>query len=399
MDKYLQNNTVLRIVALILACILWLNVSAPVSSPTASAVSGIAQKFPFPVHVQVSSNMVVSSIDSPTVFVNVRGTAFNITSLPAEMLNVQVVANARGLGAGKHVLPLALLNMPSVSSTIEPATITVTLAPRIVVDKTIKVTVQGQPATGYVAAEPMVDLPTVQVSGASANVSEVADVVATVSVEGATNSVTQMVTLTAVNAHQQPVSGVDVNPSTVNVTIPVQTAKLAATLVPQITGNPAAGFSVSGVTLNPSAVIVYQSAKAGIVSTVSVPIDVSGFRTSQTVRIKIPLSGAMEKIEPSTITATVNIEPSQTRAFSSIPIVVQNAPTGVHVTLSGTTTVDLRVTGPASVVQAMSNSDVAVYIDAGQLKQGDTSAPLKVTLPDWVQVTQLSASAVPVQVQ
>jgi len=399
MDKYLQNNTILRILALVLACILWLNVNAPNGSGSTPVASGIAQKFPFPVHVQVSSDMVVSSVDSPTVLVNVKGTAFNITSLPAEMLNVQVIANARGLRAGKHVLPLAVLNMPSVSSTIEPATVTVTLAPRIVVNKPIKMSVQGQPATGYVAASPIVDLANVQISGAKADVAQVAYVVAAISVEGATNSITQMVTLTAVNDQQQPVAGVEVNPSTVDVTVPVQTSKLAATLVPQITGTPATGFAVAGVTLNPSAVIVYQAAKTSPPTSVNVPIDVSGFHSSQTVRIEIPLSGAMERIEPSTITATVDIEPSQTRTFTNAPITIQNAPTGTQVTLSGTTTVDLRVTGPASIVQSMSNNELKVYIDASQLKSGDTSAPLKVSLPDWVQVSQLSASAVPVQVQ
>lgn len=127
MDKLLRNNTVLRVVAVIIACILWLTVNAP--NETVSNTGTGVEKIPFtlPVHIQLSSDMSVTSLDRDSATVNVGGDFSNVMGLPAKMLEVELVVHAEGLAPGKHTLQITALNIPTeVSSySISPASIRV----------------------------------------------------------------------------------------------------------------------------------------------------------------------------------------------------------------------------------------------------------------------------------
>ncbi len=398
MDRWLHNNAILRIVALVMSCILWLMVNAPNSGGTTPGT--YEKQFPVPIHVQTSPGMVVSSMDNSTAVVIVSGQGLNLATLTAQMLGVTVVAKATGLTPGRHIVPLAAINMPNVPYTVDPSSVAVVLAQKVTVQKQVDVKIAGEPAAGFVAQSPAVDTPTVTVHGLQGAVSQVAEVQASLSIQGATKSVSGSVTLNAVNSAGKPVPGVTVDPAQVRVTVPVNVSKMDAVLQPQIVGTPAQGYAVAGFSVNPESVTLYGKTNglSGPVN-LNLPIDVTGLNASKVERVKVPLTPGVTNASPQKVSVSIDVQPAASKLFTQVPIRIKNIPPGGQVTLTGPSTVDLTVTGPKNIVDALTPSAISVYIDASGLKAADSAAPLTVSLPNWVEVSNISQQNVPVQVK
>jgi YbbR domain-containing protein len=396
-DRLLKNNLVLRIIALVLSCIIWVTVTIQDNTAGSNAV-GTTEKFPRPVHVLVDPNYVVTSIDNPTAVISVPGDVVQAVSLSAQMFNVTVQADGRGLGPGRHLLPLRVVGMPLSNYTIDPSAVYVVIDKKVTVTKDVSVRVQGNPADGYAAGTPVTDLTAVHVSGVQSAVDKVAAVQAQISIQGATQPVSQIVNLRPVDKNGYTVNGVDVDPAAVTVTVPIQSPRLSARVVAQIVGHPAAGYAVAGVEVSPSVVQAAGTTTATSNLTIHVPVDVSDLRSTRTVHIDLPMRPGVTELVPNAVDVTVKIESAATKVFQGVPIEVKNPPHNARVEISGSQTVNLTVTGPRSIVNPLQPGDVAAYIDAANLKPGTSTVLLNISLPNWVQATQVSEHSVQVTV-
>jgi YbbR domain-containing protein len=397
-DRLLRNNLVLRIIALVLSCIIWVTVTLQ-DNVSGTNVIDSAEKFPRPVHVLVDPNLVVTSIDTPTAVISVQSDIVQAMSLSARMFNVTVQADARGLGPGRHLVPLTAVGMPPVNYAIDPSAVSVVIDRKTTETKGVSVRVEGNPQKGYAVGTPVTDLQTVQVSGVKSAVDQVASVEALIEIDGANQSVTQVVNLRPVDKNGRVVTGVDVNPVTAMVTVPIQSPRLVASVVPQIVGNPVAGYAVAGVEVSPSVVRAFGTGAAtsdGM--TIQVPVDVSGLRATQTMEVELPLRPGLTELVPGKVAVTVKIESAATKMFEGVPISVKNAPQNTRVEIHGSKTVNVTVSGPKSIVDPLQPADISAYIDATNLKPGTSSVPVNVVLPNWVQATEVSLHSVQVTV-
>ncbi|MDQ0190447.1 hypothetical protein JI721_07965 [Alicyclobacillus cycloheptanicus] len=401
MDRFLHNNTVLRIIALVLAFAVWLGVNASSSANGTGANIGIAQTFPKSIQVLAPANMVVVSQTPSTGAVVVRANPQDLASLPGEMLGVTLVADARGLTAGTHKVQVAALNMPALGSqsyTLQPSVITVTLAQKAT--RTVGVSIQttGAPGATYTVGKPTADVTRATVSGAASAVNKVSQVTATVSVQNAKQTVTHIANLTAVDASGNPVPGVTVNPATATVTVPIQAPLQPVMLIPQVIGTPAAGYAVAGVKIQPSTIQASGTfANNGTEPTINIPVDVTGLQATRTLHLSVPLSQGVTQAQPSSVTATVTIEPSLSRTFS-LPILVKQLTGQEKVQFTGTKQVQVTVAGPRSIVSGLTAGQLTAYIDASALTNQSHEATVQVLTPAWIQVAELSQNQVPVQV-
>jgi YbbR domain-containing protein len=396
-DRLLRNNLVLRIIALVLSCIIWVTVTVQDSASGTNAIDS-AEKFPRPVHVLVDPNLVVTSIDTPTAVISVQSDSVQAVSLSARMFNVTVQADARGLGPGRHLVPLTAVGMPSVNYTIDPSAVSVVLDRKTTETKGVSVRVEGNPQSGYEAGTPVTDLQTVQVSGVRSAVDQVDSVEALIEIEGANQSVTQVVNLRPVDKNGRVVTGVDVTPVTATVTVPIQSPRLTASVVPQIVGNPVAGYAVAGVEVSPSVVRAFGTGATSDKTTIHVPVDVSGLRATRTMEVELPLRPGLTELVPGKVAVTVKIESAATKLFEGVPISVKNAPQNTRVEINGSKTVNVTVSGPKSIVDPLQPGDISAYIDATSLKPGTSSVPVNIALPEWVQAIEVSVHSVQVTV-
>ncbi|WAH37431.1 CdaR family protein [Alicyclobacillus dauci] len=405
MDRFLRNNNVLRILALVLACIIWLAVHAPTdasaSTPQQQSGMTLTQDYQFAIHVESGDDVVVASMDQSTATVKVTAGYLRIPSLPADMLKVQLVANAQGLGPGTQTLNIAAVGMPNDVKryTIVPQTVTVVLEKKVHVQKPIDVQVKGTPAQGYSLGSFKLNTESVDVSGANSLVQSVAQVVGTLDVTGMKDSGTKIVNLTPVDVHGNPVQNVDLAPSTISVDVPIQTSEEKVKLQPEVTGSPAPGYAVSGVTLDNQDVSEAGLAQSDLPANgLNVPIDVTGLSQTKTLTVPVPLLQGMTKVTPDTVSATVTIEPSATVTLKQVPVSVQNQPKGKTVTLPDAPKVDVTLTGPQSVISKLSAKDIQAYVDASTLKPNQNQADVTIRVPKWVSVTDISQRTVAVQI-
>ncbi|QSO50512.1 hypothetical protein JZ785_16450 [Alicyclobacillus curvatus] len=399
MDRFLNNNLVLRIVAVILACILWFTVNAPQPSSSPGQSAFTAKDFPYAVQVTVAPDMMVTSIDHPTVVIEVKGSLVDTNSLPSQMMGVQVDADGRGLGPGTHTLVLKAANMPAVQYSIIPQAIQVTLEKKVTASKPVRIQVTGTPATGYQVGKVQPDVQTVQVSGVSSAVERVVAVTADISVQAAKTTVSHTLTLEPIDKNGRPVAGVEVDPVNVTTVVRIEPPQVAVKIMPEVVGTPAPGYAISGLGLTQSSVNVTAPPDVTAnLSTMSLPVDVSRLSATQTLNIPIVPQAGWSRVQPNSVQVTVQVEKSAARTFKGVPVQVVNMPQGLSVSLGSTHTLDIRVSGPVSIVSQLRTSDLVAYIDASNLTTGSTSAPVSVSVPNWVSVTQLSQNRFPVSV-
>lgn len=397
MNRLLNNNLVLRIIALILSIIIWLTVNSP--NPGNAGVSGVSAPFVNPVHVTVSNTMVVTGIVPSRVTITVISPAIDMGTLPAQMMNVVVFVDARGLAPGSHQLPVQVRNMPPFHFTVDPSTVTVTVDQKVTREKPVRVHVTGNPATGHQLGKPSSALSSVQVTGAQSLVNQVTAVVATVSSDGLTQTTDKTASLLPVNSQGQTVGDVSVVPNSVTVTLPVESQQMTLPLQPQVSGTPAPSFAVSGLIISPQRVSVTgnSQALAGLTG-IPVGVNVTGLSTSKTFHLTLPLPQGVKSLQPSQATVQVQVEPSASRVIAQVPVQVVHTPPGLQVSIQSPRTISVDITGPATLVNTLTKQDVIAEVDASNLSTGNSSVSLTLKVPTWVSVIQASANSVNVQV-
>lgn len=397
MDRLLNNNVALRIIALVLACILWLAVHAEQGGSQQTS-TGVTESFELPVRVETSADEVLVS-QVPTVTARVTTSLLRLPTLANEMMKVEIVADAQDLGPGTYTLHVAAVNMPAGvrSYALAPATITVTLEPKVTVERPVRLSVVGAPSQGYVLGKPQFGAGVVEISGAQSSVQSVAEVAGVVDASGLSQTQTKLVDLLPLDGAGKAVPGVTVTPSAIAVTLPVTSASQTVALVPAVTGTPAAGYAIASVRLEPARA-VEQGLPAGQLPPggLRVPVDVTELAKSTTVSIPVPLLPGMTGVSPAAVTAVIDVEPSALATLSNIPVTITGA-TGVR--LIGPRTVTVTVTGAQSAVQAVEKDVGAVqaYVDASGLSRGTASLPILVHLPEGLSAVSVSARTATVQ--
>lgn len=404
MDRFLLNNTVLRVIAIVLAVALWVGVHlVNTSSASTNNGIGISQSFPKDIQVETPKNLVVTSVKPARGSIVISANPQTIASLPAEMIGVSLIADARGLSAGTHQIHVAALHMPAIngsSFSVQPALVTVTLVQNVSRFFNVDVQISGNPKNTYTVGQATTDVADVQVSGDKADVSRVAKVIAQVSVSGMSHTVNHVANLVPVDAKGNPVQNVTTSPVNCTVTVPIHAPAQPVKLQAEVIGMPAAGYAVAGLSVNPDTVSVSgePAAASGNPLSLTLPIDVTGLQATHTTTVNVPLQNGATSATPTSVKVTVQIEKSLSKTFNNIPIQTQSLKSGEQVKFPSVHILRLTVSGPQSIISQLGANNLTAYIDASTLLNSTSSAPIQVLTPEWVQVTQMSLSTVKVQV-
>ncbi len=82
---------------------------------------------------------------------------------------------------------------------------------------------------------------------------------------------------------------------------------------------------------------------------------------------------------------SVDIEGTSTRLLSGLPVSFQREPGFASVTIVPDT-IELELSGPAHVINALSPTDVSVVVDARGLPRGTHEIAPEIVLPDGVEL-------------
>ncbi len=337
--------------------------------------------FPSPIPLEIvgqdPSLVIIGELPSQ-VEVTLRAPRSVWTRLEAQEKPIRAVVDLSGLGPGEHLVKIQVqvAEQPARVVITSPADLAFTLEPLSSRIFPISITLNGQPAIGYQAGDPLFTPTAVLVSGAQSLVDQVARVRATINLNGTRESIKQALDIQLYTSNNQVVTGLSVHPSTVLVEIPVKQQggyrDVAVKVV--VKGKVASGYLLTDLSVFPPIVTVYSSnpelvnALRGVVETY--PLDLSGASDDISTRLALNLPPGISVVGEQTVQVNVGISPIQSNlTLSKIPIQVVGLGEGLVVQVLPLE-VDVILSGPAPMLDTLLLQDIRVIVDVADLGPG-----------------------------
>ena len=402
-SSWLESNLFVRLISVALAFALWIGVNSnsASSTPGGGLTTTTAVLSNVPLVVLTSKNMVPMTVKPSRVDVGLAGSVLDVAMVQAQSGGLRVVANAMHMGPGVHEIHTAVENPPTsaVQYTVKPTIAVVALAEKLTNYATPTVRLIGAPALGDEFGKPVTDVSRVAVTGPEPLVKRVVGVNAQMDVNGAQATVTRSVSLVPVDSAGNQVPGVVCKPSSTTVTVPVIQRMRRIPLMISTSGTPAQGYVVGGVRISPSYVLAGSLSKqaATVPAIVLPPVDVTNWSSSHTMVLTVPAPFAGAHIGTPAVTVTVTVEKGVAELMNQVPVQIIGQNPGLKYGLTGPQTVSVEILGPLAEMGSLQSQFVQAYVNVGGMKQGQvTQLPVTVSLPAYMQATQLTPPTVSV---
>lgn len=306
MDRFLENDTILKILSVLVAIAFWVQVSASNLQQTQNTIGPVTVVWSLP----ANKNLNVTSLSPNAVQLRIQGQPKAVTQAKASEMTALVSLN--------HVTRPGTYHLPVVAS-VPAGTTLVSVTPKeiwVTVDQTvtrkmpITVKTMGNPANKYQLVKVTPSQTTASVTGPSNQLSQVTGLLAEVPIGGRDASFQEQIIVVPVDKNGQMVSHVEVNPPMINVSAdiePIPPHKQVQVVV-RLKGAPAKGYRVQSIHVSPNTITITgaQSALDAIKTIYTMPIDVTGDTTNITQLVPLVLpSGVSSKLDRATVTIAI----------------------------------------------------------------------------------------------
>ena len=284
-------------------------------------------------------------------------------------------------------------NDQSIVAQADPAVVAVRIEKIVARSLTVQVRFANDPPRGFMAGTPTFSSSEVRLTGPQSLISTVAAVQATIRFGDTPIDISASASALPVDAAGTPVEGVQVDPPTVQVSVPVLSISSTRT-VPvlwSIRGSVGSGYWISRVTTDPVAVPIQGApgALAAVDRLVTAPIDVTGLTANASFRVPLLLPADISLLQPTDAVVGVTVIPlTGTRPFPSVAVTVTGAGAG----LTGDTDpriVDVVLAGPLATLAALGPDAITATVDATGRAIGSSPADVVLKLPAGVTATSL----------
>ncbi len=374
MWRWIATNLRLFLMALILAIAVWVSaVTAADPDETRLYPAAIPVEY-----VGQDSSLVLTSAPPASAQVTLQAPRSVWEKLIAQKNAVRVIVDLTGLDAGPHTVnvrvQVSLRPVRVVSVT--PATLDLTLEPLVTRTLAVDVTLSGEAATGYLAGEPTAQPAMVTVAGPQSLMERLAAVRAILDLSGARQNLESTVSVQAVDVSDQPLNGLTVYPPQVTVSVPVVQQggyrDLAVKVVVQ--GRVASGYRLTSISVFPPVVTVRAqdpqlvNALPGYIETE--PLDLTNASANFEVPLALILPNGISVVGEPRVLVQVGIMPIEgSLTLTGRPVEIVNLKDGLQARISPQF-VDVILTGPLPMLDALRLSDVRVVIDLEGLEAG-----------------------------
>lgn len=307
MDRFLENDTVLKVVSLLVALFLWFEVVPTQNQNTVKSVGPVAVQWTIP----SQSNWTVMSVQPNAVTVQIKGPPQVMSGIGSR--DVEAVVNISNLTRpGSYSLRVAV-SVPRNTSLVSvvPAEVVVTVDKIGTQKMAIELKQQGSPAAGYEVGTLNLSRTTASVTGPSQELAKVHALVGEVPLNGRQGDFSEQIMVLPENAHGQIVPHVEVNPPLVTVdgTIVPKPPQKTVHVVAQLSGHPASGYQVGAIYVHPSEVTVIGTSQtlSGLTTINTEPVNVTGYSgtISESVPLQFPKGVSSTGVTQVTVTITI----------------------------------------------------------------------------------------------
>ena len=372
--QWLASNIRTFLLALVLGASVWL-----------SAVTGAdpdeVRPFPNPITLEVigqDPSLILTSEIPPTIEVTLRAPRSVWEQLIAQENSVQGILDITGLSAGEHtqVIQIRIGARPAKTVLTTPETITFTLEPLSTQSLPVDIIVSGQPAVGYQAGEATIEPTQIAISGPESIVRQATRARVMVSLDDVRESIDEVFDVQVLDDRNSILNSVSINPQTARVMIPISPQSgyrdLAVKVV--VSGQVAAGYRLENISVFPPVITVFAedaelvNALPGVVETQG--LDLQDAKENISTRLALTLPETVTIVGTKTVQVQVAISPIQTSlTLLDQPINILGLPDGFDFQISPET-VDVIISGPLPVLDALTPQDISVSIDVTGLDLG-----------------------------
>lgn len=424
MDRILNNKWSIRIIALLLAAILFTSVNAnnnnaTTFSTTSSSDTEVIENVPVKVYYD-KTNLYISGVPE-TVTVTLSGPRSIVQSAKAQQ-DFTVYADLKNASIGTQEVKLKVKDASDrLKVKINPATVNVNVQEKVTKKFSVDVELsKSVVADGYQAGTPIIDPQKVSITGAKDTIEQIAYVKATLENDGKHKSeFTDKATVSVFDSNLNKLD-VDVSPQEVEVTVPVEKVGKSVPIKIKQEGTPESDIEISSMTPDKvEVVVVGDDTVLDKIKEIEIPIDVTKIKADTVKEVTVPVPTGAKSVQPTTIevkiktvkkseatnktttskeenttspdeNTTDDSEEKDTKISKSFPN-MQVYMSGLKNTFDSQMVtpangkVSVTITGEKKIVDDIAVKDLSVIANLSKSKAGDYSVPLELTgLPDNV---------------
>ena len=362
------------LLALALGVSVW--VSA-VSAADPDEVSAFPDPIPLEVVGQDPSLIRTNEIPS-NVEVTLRAPHSVWEVLTAQENSIRALVDLTGLSAGEHTLNVQIMvsERPYQIVVANPTTVTVQLESIATRTFPLVLSLTGQPAAGYQAGDATKGVAEVTISGPESIVEQAARARVVVNQDGVRESIDESLPIQVIDAQNNILDGLTINPESVTVNVPISQQggfrDVAVKVIVQ--GQQAAGYRIEKISVFPPVVTVFAdnpelvNELPGVVDTL--PLDLQDRNEDISTRLSLDLPENVTLVGSQTVQVQVSISPIQTSVtLPNLPIDVIGLSEGLSAQ-PFPQAVDVIISGPVPVLDALASQDITVSVDVTGLTVG-----------------------------
>ena len=350
-------------------------------SAVSAADPNEVRAYPRPIPLEVvgqDPSLVVTTEIPPSVDVTLRAPRSVWESLVARADAIRATLDLSGLSAGEHTqqIQLTVSERPYQLIRMNPTTVTVNLESLINQTLPLVVSLNGQPAAGYQAGDATRDVTEVTISGPESLVQQIERARVLINLDGARESINQELSIELVDEENNRIQGLTIHPEAVRVNIPISQQggfrDMAVKVVVQ--GQQAPGYRIENISVFPPVITIFSedselvNALPGVVETL--PLDLQDRNEDISTRLALVLPDNVTLVGPQTVQVNVSISPIQTSVtLPNLPIDVIGLAEGLSAQVFPQG-VDVILSGPVPVLEAISSQDITVSVDVTGLEIG-----------------------------
>ena len=330
--------------------------------------------YPNPVPVEIvgmDPAMILTTGDPRQISLRLSAPRSVWERLTTERSPVRAVVDVSGVSAGTQTLEVDVQVgvQPVRVISYTPRTITLTLEELSTTTLPIQVVSRGEPALGYEAAVPKADLATATISGPMSLVERARTLRVVMDISRANDTLTRLLPIQVLDENDLTISGLTITPEQISVSQQIsQRGGYRNVVVKVVTiGQISSGYRLTTISVFPPAVTVFASDPSlvdklpGYVETS--PLDLTGTRDDVDVRVQLNLPEGISVVGDQTVNVVVGVSAIEgSLTINDVPVVVINLSPELGASLSPET-VNIIISGPLPVLDALQPGDIRVVID------------------------------------
>ncbi|HEU4965220.1 MAG TPA: CdaR family protein [Bacilli bacterium] len=390
MDRLLRNNNIVKIIAAVLAIMLWLTVHAGDEEGGGStSIADYEASLDDKAVTVLYDERDVSLVNEPKVSIHLKGPIYEVITALNKGSEIKLVADARGLDEGTHQVDVLVSSGLPTTVTYDPIKVKIQLEANVNREFAVKLNTTGKPQEGLGTGEPIIQPATVVASGSKSNMDRVKSVVADISLADADEEIRTSVPLIPVDADGKPVLGIHLSPERAEVMIPIIKPSKSVPLRLQFKGEVKQGYAVEAIE-GVGNVTIFGAGKTldAIDSFPAPPIEMTDLDKTTKFTLKLANVEGVTTVEPDVVEVTVRVVEAAEKTFEDVPVKVTGL-TGEEsykVVEPQEQTVDIVVSGAPGTLDKLTVDDIYAFIDLSKQPAGQHEMRVQVNTPNFIKL-------------